>query len=302
MQIIKISPRGYCKGVVNAINIAKKTAMEHPNEKIYILGMIVHNKYVTEALNLYNIKTIESKGKTRLELLDLIDEGIVIFTAHGISQQVKDKALSKGLRCVDASCIDVQTTQEKVQEKLQEGYDVIYIGSLNHPEAEAITSISDKVHLITKPTEVDALHLSNPLIYVTNQTTMSFIEIGVIFKRIEEKYPQVYIEEELCSATRLRQQALIKNKDLDLLYVVGDPSSNNSNKLRDIATLHGTKNVRLIETAKEIKLEDLNVETVGITAGASTPTYLTNQVIQVLEKYAKDGILEVPEIELSKIL
>lgn len=302
MNIIKITPRGYCKGVVNAINIAKNTAINNPGAKIYVLGMIVHNYYVTKALEQYNIITIETKGKTRDQLLDEIDEGIVIFTAHGISDLAYNKAIAKGLKVIDASCIDVQSTKNKVKEMINKGYKVIYIGSKNHPEAEAITQDSNDIYLVTSANDVDNLNIKDSKIYVTNQTTMSIVEIYSIFNKIKEKFPLCIIEEEICNATRLRQEAIIKSHNIDLLYVVGDPSSNNSNKLKDIAILNNIKKVCLIENAQQIKEEDLNVKNIGVTAGASTPTYLTNQVIEVLENYSKTNILSIPDIDISKIL
>ena len=138
MEIIPVIPRGYCKGVVRANEIAKNCAKDYPNQKITVLGMIVHNQHVVDALKQLNIHTIENKKKTRMELLDEINEGVVIFTAHGISEQVKQKAREKGLICVDASCTDVIETQKLVQEKIKAGYTVLYIGKKNHPEAEPL--------------------------------------------------------------------------------------------------------------------------------------------------------------------
>ncbi|MEG0274773.1 MAG: 4-hydroxy-3-methylbut-2-enyl diphosphate reductase, partial [Longicatena sp.] len=129
MEIIKVTPRGYCKGVTRAISLAKKTALENPNRNIYVLGMLVHNRYVMQALNELHIIAVDDKRKTRLELLDEIPMGsIVIFTAHGIAPNVVEKAKSLGLECVDASCLDVVKTQDIVKERLEEGYDILYIG------------------------------------------------------------------------------------------------------------------------------------------------------------------------------
>lgn len=303
MKILPLVPRGYCKGVVNAINIAKECAKKYPNQPITVLGMIVHNQYVVKALEQYNIKTLEAKGKTRMELLDQINEGVVLFTAHGISDAVIQKAKAKGLICVDASCSDVILTKKQVQQKIEEGYHVLYIGKKGHPEAEAIITSCNEITLISNQEEAQNLSINKPKLYLTNQTTMSILEIKEIIEIIQQKYPHCLIEEEICNATRMRQEAVFNLKEADLLYVVGDPHSNNSTKLKSIALQNGIKEVRLIETCHQIKEEDLKEkQTIAITAGASTPTYLTQQVIQVLNEYSETHLLNLPEIDLDKII
>ena len=126
MEVIKVTPRGYCKGVVRAISIAKQCAQQYPDLNITVLGMLVHNEYVKKALERLNIRTIENSHKTREQLLDEINDGVVIFTAHGISDQVKQKAVDKGLVCVDASCPDVVKTQELVRSCLNGNGVVFY--------------------------------------------------------------------------------------------------------------------------------------------------------------------------------
>ncbi len=303
MEIIPVIPRGYCKGVVNAINLAKKCRVDYPKLPITVIGMIVHNQYVVKALEQLNIKTLESKGISRLELLDQVDEGVVLFTAHGIGDAVIEKAKKKGLICVNASCTDVISTKNKVKEKLAEGYEVLYIGQRNHPEAEAVLMCSDHVHLIDSPQSIQSINLTSNMIYVTNQTTMSIFEIKDWIEMIKEKYPMALVEEEICNATRMRQEALLKLTDIDLLYVVGDPVSNNSNKLKSIALSCNIQHVELIEDCHKIKKQDLvGKNRIAVTSGASTPTYLTQQVLDVLEHYSKTQQFIVPEIDLSKII
>ena len=302
MEIIKVSPRGYCKGVVNAINIAKKTRLMYENETIYILGMIVHNSYVSKALEELNIITLKDNGKSRVELLDEIDSGVVIFTAHGVSDVVKQKAKDKNLICIDASCTDVIKTQDNVKDKLKEGYIVLYVGKKNHPEALAVLSNYNNIYLISNTSDVESLNINSNKIYVTNQTTMSILEIQYIYDQINIKYPNAIFEEEICNATYKRQMAVMNIDNLDLLYVVGDPLSNNSNKLKDIAQNKCNK-VLLIESAQDININDLfNIKKVGVTSGASTPTYLTNQVIDVLNHYNETNELIIPEIIINKII
>lgn len=302
MEIIKVTPRGYCKGVVRAINMAKEAAKLYKDQPIYVLGMLVHNKYVMQALEQDNIKAIDDKTKTRMELLDAIDEGIVIFTAHGISDEVIEKAKQKGLICIDASCPDVVKTQTIVKEHLIKGYEILYIGKKNHPEAEAVCAISDKVHLIQNIHDINDLNISAP-VFVTNQTTMSFFDVESLFSQIKNKFDNAVICEEICNATRIRQEAVasLKDKNIDILYVVGDPHSNNSNRLAQIASEAGINQVYLIEDVYGIKDEQLeNINKVAVTSGASTPTYLTNQVITYLGNYPENKVK--PAIHLNQIL
>lgn len=302
MLIKKVIPSGYCKGVIRAIELAKKTRLENPNAKIYVLGMIVHNKFVTKSLEKHNIITLI--GKSKEQLLNDIDEGIVIFSAHGISQKYKDIAEKKGLKYIDASCVDVIQTQENIKKYLEKKYSVLYIGKKEHPEAEAVLSISPKIHLITNSKDISNISLSeNEKIYVTNQTTMSIFEVAYIFENIKEKYPEAIFEEEICKATSDRQKAILKLESVDLLYVVGDPNSNNTAKLKEIAEKNGIKKVIAIETCYDIKKNHLeNVENVYVTAGASTPNYLTNQVIQVLKHFQEKNELIFPEIIFKDII
>lgn len=301
MEIIKVSPRGYCKGVVRAINVAKQCAQDYPNQKITVLGMLVHNRYVMEALHQLNIHMIDDKTKTRLELLEEVQEGVVIFTAHGIAPEVIEKAKAMGLIGIDASCPDVVTTQNIVTQHLQDGDVILYVGKKHHPEAEAVCSLSNKIHLIESIEDIPTL--SNPSIFVTNQTTMSIFDIEPIFKEIQRRYPNAVISEEICNATRIRQVAVanLQGQDVDVLYVVGDASSNNSNRLAQIAKEHGIPNVYLIDDVQDIQPEQLQqVHKVAVTAGASTPTYLTNQVIAYLEQFETQK--EKPQIDISAIL
>lgn len=296
MEITKVAPRGYCKGVVRAIQIAKDTASLYPDQPIYILGMLVHNAYITEALRLLNITSIDSSTKTRLELLDEIEKGVIIFTAHGVHPKVKQKAKDKGLICIDASCADVIKTQNMINDYRKQGYEILYVGKKRHPEAEAVYLYDSHIHLIEHEDDFHNLSLSTNKIFVTNQTTMSTIDTSILFKKIKIKYPEAIINNEICSATRIRQEAVanLKNKDIDLLYIVGDHSSNNVNRLKEIGILTGIAKVILIESASQIHTDDLlQANHIAITSGASTPTYITNQVIQYLEHYDENKIAPI---------
>ena len=284
MEIKRVVPSGYCKGVVNAINIVKKTKEEYPNENIYILGMIVHNSYVSKQMEDLGVITLEDPNLSKEELLDTIDKWVVIFTAHGISDKIKQKALDKGLICVDASCVDVLKNKDLIKSYLDKGYDVVYFGKKNHPEAEAILSLSNSIHLVSNISDIDNLNISNDNLFITNQTTMSYLEVEDMLKLIKDKYPTCIIQKEICNATSSRQLAITNIKDGDVLYVVGDVKSNNTNKLKEIGSKY-FKKVFLISNYKEINKKDLVDENkIYVTAGASTPPILIDEVIDYLSK------------------
>lgn len=284
MEIKRVVPSGYCKGVVNAINIVKKTKEQYPNENIYILGMIVHNSYVSKQMEDLGVITLEDPNLSKEELLDTIEKGVVIFTAHGISDKIKQKALDKGLICVDASCVDVLKNKDLIKSYLDKGYDVVYFGKKKHPEAEAILSLSNNIHLVSNISDIDNLNISNDNLFITNQTTMSYLEVENMLKLIKDKYPTCIIQKEICNATSSRQLAITNIKDGDVLYVVGDVKSNNTNKLKEIGSKY-FKKVFLISNYKEINKKDLvNENKIYVTAGASTPPILIDEVIDYLSK------------------
>ncbi|MDR9793340.1 4-hydroxy-3-methylbut-2-enyl diphosphate reductase [Aeribacillus pallidus] len=287
MEVIKISPRGYCYGVVDAMVIAKNAAMDKSLPRpIYILGMIVHNKHVTDAFEKEGIITLD--GKNRLEILKKVDKGTVIFTAHGVSPEVRKIAKEKGLVTIDATCPDVTKTHELIKQKKEEGYGVIYIGKKGHPEPEGAVGVApDIVHLVETVNDVEELDISNDKIIVTNQTTMSQWDVADIMEKVKEKYPHVEFHKEICLATQVRQEAVAEQaKEADLTIVVGDPRSNNSNRLAQVSEeIAGTKAYR-VANVSEIKLEWLkDVKKVAVTAGASTPTPIVKEVIRFLENY-----------------
>lgn len=283
MIVTKVNPSGYCKGVINAINIAKKTKEEHPNENVYVLGMIVHNTYVTNMLNKLGIITLDDTNNSKEELIDKLNEGVLILTAHGTSDKLKQKAISKGLQVVDAACSDVIKTKNIIIDYLNKGYEVIYFGIKNHPESAAILSLSDKIHLITSINEIENLNINNSKIVVTNQTTMSYLELENMINAVLNKYNTAIIEKEICNATSSRQLAISNIKDADILYVVGDKKSNNTNKLVEIASKK-IKRVYLINSKADINISDLNNDMkVYVSAGASTPPELIDDVINYLK-------------------
>ncbi|MGE6629277.1 4-hydroxy-3-methylbut-2-enyl diphosphate reductase [Bacillus sp. NPDC077027] len=287
MKVLKISPRGYCYGVVDAMVIAKNAALDQELPRpIYILGMIVHNKHVTDAFEEDGIYTLD--GPNRLEILKQVESGTVIFTAHGVSPEVRKIAEEKGLVAIDATCPDVTKTHELILEKTADDYDIIYIGKKGHPEPEGAVGVApDRVHLVETIADIEALDLTSDKLLITNQTTMSQWDVYDLMELIKEKYPHVEYHQEICLATQVRQEAVSQQAgQADLTIVVGDPKSNNSNRLAQVSMeIAGTQAYRIGDLS-ELKLEWLEgVETVAVTAGASTPTPITKEVIRFLENY-----------------
>src|SRR5436309_1336939 len=262
MEVLKITPRGYCHGVVDAFRIAKRVR-EETNGPVHMLGMLVHNTHATDDLQRQGIALVDQPD--RLAGLEHIHEGTVIFTAHGVSPQVKERAVQLGLKPVDATCSDVVRTHELVADLARKGYEVVYIGRKGHPEPEGVVGEAPgKVHLVQDTEDL----------------------IG----RVKARYPQAEVYNEICRATQERQEAAVEAaREVDLVIVVGSPRSSNSLRLVEVVKKLGHKPAYLVD-----RLEDLDLawfagtRKVGVTSGASTPTQLTRRVIEYLEG------LEVP--------
>ncbi|TFG84103.1 MAG: 4-hydroxy-3-methylbut-2-enyl diphosphate reductase [Erysipelotrichales bacterium] len=288
MEILNVIPRGFCKGVVRAIEIAKDTARKNPGKKITILGELVHNRFVVESLKDFGIDTIEDKSLSRMELLEKIDEGIVIFSAHGIGADVVNRAKAKGLITVDAACEDVVHTQELIRTYLDDGFDILYIGQRRHPEAEAVLSIDPiRIHLVQTLEDALAFESLTRKLFVTNQTTMSQFDIRQLMETIEQRFPYAVVSDEICNATRMRQEAILRLEDVDCLVVVGDIRSNNTAMLVKIGHARGIPRVYRIESATELPLAQFkDSDRIAVTAGASTPYFLIKQVVETLQALA----------------
>ncbi len=302
MEVIPIAPRGFCKGVFNAIRLAKQTAIENPGVQITILGQIVHNRFVVEALGKYGIKTLDNPKSSRLELLDQVTDGIVIFTAHGISRNVKEEAIRRQLIVMDTTCTDVLSTQALIESASLAHQTVFYIGKSGHPEANAVLESYSGVYLIEKIQDIPSLD-NRTEIFVTNQTTMSKNDIEHIIDAIIKQYPQAHIAREVCAATRLRQEAVEKIKIADALIVVGDPKSNNTMMLAKIAVEHNIKQVIQIESIEQLDTSILRKDMkMAVTAGASTPHKLTQQIIDYLKTYDFDNPAVLPKVDIHTLL
>lgn len=296
LRVIKINPRGYCYGVVDAIQLARVAARDEKTPKpIYILGQIVHNRHAVDSLNEYGIISLD--GDNREELLEKVGEGTVVFTAHGVSPLVKMKARARGLHIIDATCPEVTHTHELVKTLVAQGYEIVYIGRRGHPEPEGVIGEApEHVHLVENVNDVRKLDLPTDKIAVSTQTTLSKWDTEKIIVAIREKFPHALIHNDICSATTDRQEAaVVQSKDADLVLVVGDTKSNNSNRLVQVVRELAGKPAHLIDNVTEICPEWFSgVRTVALTSGSSTPSEITREVADFLQTLHIDGPVEVP--------
>ena len=294
VRIIALSPRGYCYGVVDALTLAQRVAAD-PNvpRPIHVLGMIVHNRHVVDDLGRQGIVTLD--GADRAALLERIERGTVIFTAHGVSPEVKRRAKARGLTCFDATCPDVTRTHDVIRDRVAAGVRILYIGKKGHPEPEGAIGVAPgMVYLVETQADLALVDLPPGPVAIVTQTTLSQWDTQEVIAACLRRFPGAEVFNEICLATQLRQQAVAERAEAaDLVLVVGDPRSNNSNRLVQVAREIAGRPAHRIESVEEIRPEWFQgVQTVAVTSGSSTPTQLTNQVIAYLEAIPADG--EVP--------
>jgi len=301
MRVILAEPRGFCAGVVRAIDIVE-LALKKYGPPVYVRHEIVHNKRVVENL--------KAKGAIFVEELDEVPEGAhTVFSAHGVSQNVADIAASRGLPVIDATCPLVAKVHKEGQRYSKASYEVILIGHEGHPEVVGTMGrIPGKVHLVSSAEAVADLKVANPekLAYVT-QTTLSVDDTREVIDAIRKRFPAVVGPDvkDICYATQNRQTAVRQLASMvDVLLVVGAQNSSNSNRLREIGEELNIPSY-LIDDARALKPEWLEgAEAVGISAGASAPEALVQELIERLGELAEikvehlDGINENVQFKL----
>src|SRR6266704_6378813 len=288
MRVVLAQPRGICAGVERAIEIVER-ALEKYGPPIYVRHEIVHNRHVVERLR--------AKGAQFVDELDEIPPGsVTIFSAHGVASAVETAAEDRGLPVIDATCPLVSKVHSEGQRYANQGREIILIGHAGHPEIEGTMGrINGRVHLISKPDEVARLEVADPkkLSFIT-QTTLSVDDTRSVIDALKARFPTIVGPDtkDICYATQNRQRAARElARIVDVVLVVGAPNSSNSNRLREIAAESGVPS-RLIEDASALDpkwIED--AAAVGITAGASAPAELVEEVI--------DRLRELTEVELS---
>jgi 4-hydroxy-3-methylbut-2-en-1-yl diphosphate reductase len=286
MEVVRITPRGYCHGVVEAIRIAKKVGAERGgDEPVTMLGYLVHNEHVTRELEAAGVSLVAESD--RMKGLEQVSGGTVIFTAHGISPRVVDAAKERGLNVVDATCSDVTRTHDLVRDLVERGLHVIYIGKRGHPEPAGVMGIAPG-HTTLIETIEEAGSVQFPpetKLAVTCQTTLSMWDTKAIIDRLSERFPDIEVHNEICLATQQRQEAaVLAAKDVDCVVVVGSRRSSNSLRLVQVVEEKAGKRAHLVDTAADLDpVWFTDVQRVGVTAGASTPTHITREVIAALE-------------------
>ncbi|MCU7977636.1 4-hydroxy-3-methylbut-2-enyl diphosphate reductase [Shewanella sp. SW36] len=293
LNIMLANPRGFCAGVDRAISIVER-ALELFSPPIYVRHEVVHNRYV--------VQNLKDRGAVFVEELDQVpDNNIVIFSAHGVSQVVRQEAKARGLRVFDATCPLVTKVHLQVTRASRKGIECILIGHEGHPEVEGTMGQYDNpnggVYLIESPADVEALEVRDPnnLCFVT-QTTLSVDDTLDIIVALQKRFPSIEgpRKDDICYATQNRQDAVRNlSADVDLLIVVGSKNSSNSNRLRELALKTGTQSY-LVDTADDVESSWFdNVTRVAVTAGASAPEVLVQQVVQAIAKLAPSVVTEV---------
>lgn len=291
MDILLANPRGFCAGVDRAIIIVEQ-ALEKFGAPIYVRHEVVHNKFVVDEL--------KAKGAIFVEELDEVPSGnTVIFSAHGVSKTVRSEAERRGLRVFDATCPLVTKVHVEVAKMRENGREIIMIGHKGHPEVEGTMGQSaGGMYLVETPEDVMALQVRDPsrLAYVT-QTTLSLDDAAAIVAALKTRFPDIQgpKTDSICYATQNRQDAVkLMARDCDLVIIVGSPNSSNSNRLREVAEHHGVE-AHMVDNANFLQPEWLvGKKRIGISAGASAPEVLVQEVIARLKSL---GDAEVTELQ-----
>jgi 4-hydroxy-3-methylbut-2-en-1-yl diphosphate reductase len=293
-KIILLTPRGFCAGVVRAIDVVK-IALEMYGAPIYVRKEIVHNKHVVDELREAGAIFVE-------ELEEVPAQARVIFSAHGVSPAVRTEAAERDLRVIDATCPLVTKVHLEAVKFARKGYSIVLIGHENHDEVVGtLGEAPEAMSLVSTVEDVDRLEVADPtkMAYLT-QTTLSLDETSHIVKRLVEKFPLIQgpHSQDICYATENRQVAVKAVAPLcDLLLVVGSKNSSNSQRLVEVCQNSGVP-AYLVDDASDVKSEWLNgVQTVAITAGASAPEHLVEQIMEFLKA---GGFGEVEELEVRE--
>lgn len=294
-NILLANPRGFCAGVDRAIEIVER-ALDMLGAPIYVRHEVVHNRFVVESLRKRGAIFVD-------DLADIPDDNTVIFSAHGVSQNVRQEAEKRNLRVFDATCPLVTKVHLEVARYCRNGYHVILIGHRGHPEVEGTMGQCleggdhAKIHLVETVEDVEKLTLDDPdkVAFVT-QTTLSMDDTQLVISALQARFPTIIgpKKNDICYATQNRQDAVKElARQCDLVLVVGSPNSSNSNRLREIAEKHGTP-AYLIDGADDIDPNwTSGKRQIGLTAGASAPEVLVEEVVSRLKMTGAETITEL---------
>jgi 4-hydroxy-3-methylbut-2-en-1-yl diphosphate reductase len=293
MDVVLANPRGFCAGVERAIETVER-ALELYGAPIYVRHEIVHNKYVVDDLR--------AKGAVFVEELDEVPTGAtVIFSAHGVSKQVRADAQRRGLKVFDATCPLVTKVHVEVMRMLRAGHEVVMIGHRGHPETEGTMGQTTRgMHLVETVGDVAQLKVAAPdkLAYVT-QTTLSIDDAKAIVAALKERFPEIRgpKKDDICYATQNRQDAVkFMAPQCEVVIVVGSPNSSNSNRLREVAQNMGAQ-AYMVDRAADLRPEWIaGKRRVGVTAGASAPQVLVDELIARLKSLGAESVRQLEGI------
>ena len=294
MRVILAQPRGYCAGVVRAIEIVER-ALRKYGAPVYVRHEIVHNRFVVEGLRTKGARFVE-------DLSDVPKGAVTIFSAHGVSRAVEDEAASRQLAVLDATCPLVSKVHSQGQRYVDQGRTVILIGHAGHPEVEGtMGQLTGPVHLVQRIEDVDKLDIPDDaaVAYIT-QTTLSVDDTKAVISALKERFPNLVGPEtrDICYATQNRQTAVRELAELvDAIIVVGASNSSNSNRLREIGEECGVPSY-LVADGSAVRAEWLEGKaTIGLTAGASAPDVLVDDVIATLRRFGPVEVSTLPGVE-----
>ncbi len=293
-KLLLAAPRGFCAGVVRAYDILDEV-LRRPSAEgpVYAFHEIVHNRYV--------VREFERRGAIFVDsIADVPEDARLVFSAHGVSPQVRDEAAAKRLRVIDATCPLVTKVHLEARKAAKDGYDVVLIGHEDHEEVEGTRGEApDRTVVVDSPGGVAALRPRDPeRVFVVTQTTLSVDDTRDVIDAIREHLPNAEVRNDICYATENRQNAVRAiAREAQLVLVVGSENSSNSNRLREVAEAAGARAYR-IDDASEIRDEWLEgIATIGLTAGASVPDVLLDRVIEALRAR---GVTEVEEVRVAE--
>jgi 4-hydroxy-3-methylbut-2-enyl diphosphate reductase len=302
-EILLAEPRGFCAGVDRAIEIVER-ALAKFGRPIYVRHEIVHNTYV--------VNDLKDKGAIFIEELSDVPPGAtLVFSAHGVSKAVQDEARARGFQIFDATCPLVTKVHVEVAKLFKEGYEFLMIGHKGHPEVEGtMGQLSEGIHLVEDIADVARVQpAQSEKLAVVTQTTLSVDDTVGILAAVKARFPNVREpkQQDICYATQNRQDAVkLMSPQVDIVIVVGSPTSSNSNRLREVAIKLGTPS-HMVDNADELQAEWFEGrQRVGLTAGASAPDILVQQVIERLKAFGAiavrrmDGLTETIKFPLPK--
>ena len=294
MKVVLAQPRGFCAGVVRAIEIVERALLKH-GAPVYVRHEIVHNRHVVEGL--------KQKGAIFVKDVSEVPQGaVIVFSAHGVARSVEQEAVDRGLKVLDATCPLVAKVHSQGSRYVAQGRTVILIGHAGHPEVEGtLGQVPAPVHLVGSVADVEALELSadTPLAYIT-QTTLSVDDTRGMITALKARFSDIIGPEtrDICYATQNRQASVRQLGQIaDVILVVGASNSSNSNRLREIGTEHNIPSYLIADGTMLDAAWVKDAEVVGITAGASAPEVLVNDVLETLRGLAPIEVTTLPGLE-----